>query len=158
MDLPLDGTSVWIIVILTMCLAVCLLILMSQRQALRDQSRALESKGNSLRALMNNAPVEIYLKDRSGRYLEINKHFERLFDITNDEIKGLLPTDVHDPGLAERSRRHDLEVLRTGAVSIRDEQVHTTQGSRVLHTIKFPVFDDIGEVSGLGAIVWDITE
>ncbi|MFT6302378.1 MAG: PAS domain-containing protein, partial [Pseudomonadales bacterium] len=34
-----------------------------------------------LDAILNNAPVEVYLKDREGRYLRINKEFEKIFGV-----------------------------------------------------------------------------
>jgi len=113
-----------------------------------------------LDAILNNAPVEVYLKDREGRYLRINRQFEKIFGVKSEDLMGLLPADVHDPELAASTRNHDLVVLNSGKVEereevarlVNDEQLHT------LLTIKFPVFNGGGEVDGLGAIVTDITE
>jgi diguanylate cyclase (GGDEF)-like protein/PAS domain S-box-containing protein len=113
-----------------------------------------------LDAILDNAPVEIYLKDREARYIKINKQFEKIFDVKNEDVKGLLPADVHDSELATSSRNHDLSVLNSGKVE-RREQMSKVAGDRQLHTlltIKFPVFNGDGEVDGLGAIVTDITD
>ncbi|MDH3629730.1 MAG: ATP-binding protein [Gammaproteobacteria bacterium] len=113
-----------------------------------------------LDAILNNAPVEVYLKDREGRYLRINKQFEKIFGVKSDDLVGLLPTDVHDPELGASTRNHDLFVLNSGKVEQREELARLVSDGQLhtLLTIKFPVFNDDGEVDGLGAIVTDITE
>jgi PAS domain S-box-containing protein len=113
---------------------------------------------NALKAIFDNAPVELYLKDTEGRYLQINRRFEELFDVKNEDLVGKLPDNAHDPELAERTRQHDLGVLKSGEVVIREENAITKQGPRILHTIKFPIFDDQKNITGLGAVVSDITE
>ncbi|MBT4627034.1 MAG: PAS domain-containing protein [Rhodospirillales bacterium] len=115
-------------------------------------------RGNSLKAIFDNAPVEMYLKDSEGRYVQINRRFEELFNVTNEELKGQLPEYAHDSDLGERTRQHDLAVLKSGETVIREENAETAFGSRILNTIKFPVFDDDGTIRGLGAIVTDVTE
>ena len=39
-------------------------------------------------AIFDNAPVELYLKDRKGRYVKINKEFEKIFGVNNDDVVG----------------------------------------------------------------------
>ena len=111
-------------------------------------------------AIFDNAPVELYLKDRKGRYVKINKEFERIFGVNNDDVVGLLPTDIHDSELAVTTRNQDLAVLATGNIERREEQARlaTDDSIHTLLTIKFPIFDSDGIVDGLGAIVTDITE
>ncbi len=111
-------------------------------------------------AIFDNAPVELYLKDREGRYLRINHQFEKIFDVRNNDVIGLLPTEVHDPELAQSTRDQDLAVLSSGQIERREEKARlaTDDLMHTLLTIKFPVFDIDGNVDGLGAIVTDITE
>jgi len=127
---------------------------------LEKSNRELLTNKQQLDAILNNAPVEIYLKDREGRYLRINKEFERIFGVQNEDLIGLLPGDVHDPELAASTRNHDLHVLASGSVERREEQAQlvSDQQLHTLLTIKFPVFADDGRIDGLGAIVTDITD
>jgi len=131
-----------------------------ENAALRKSNEKLLVNKQQLDAIMNNAPVELYLKDREGRYLKINKQFEKIFGVKNEDVVGLLPTDVHDPKLAESTRRHDLMVLNGKVTERREEQAKLVIDQKIhtLLTIKFPVINDRNEVDGLGAIVTDITE
>ena len=120
----------------------------------------LKAYKHQLEAIFNNAPAEIYLKDREGRYLKINRQFEKIFGVKNEDLIGKLPFDAHDPDLAQSTRDQDLTVLTTGRVQRREEKARlvTDDQLHTLLTIKFPVFNEFGEIDGLGAVVTDITE
>ncbi|MFT7235853.1 MAG: diguanylate cyclase (GGDEF)-like protein/PAS domain S-box-containing protein, partial [Methylophagaceae bacterium] len=113
-----------------------------------------------LDAIMDNAPLEMSLKDREGRFIRVNKKFEALFQVKNENLVGMLPPIAHDPKLAATSRKQDLSVLNSGVAEWCEEIVEfgNEDQSRSLLTIKFPVFSVDGKVDGLGAIVTDITE
>lgn len=111
-----------------------------------------------LQAIFDHAPVEIYLKDVEGRYLQINREFERLFNVKNSDMVGKFPESAHTDRLAKTTRDHDLAVLNSGLPVTREETADTEKGIRYLHTIKFPVRDETGRISGLGAVVSDVTE
>ena len=128
------------------------------RRVVARRTAALRESQNRMKAIFDHAPVEIYLKDREGRFLEVNRQFERLFGVRSEAVRGLMPADVHDAALAERTRGHDLDILRTGVPVVREEEAGTGFGQRILHTVKFPIFDGEGEIDGIGAVVSDVTE
>jgi len=108
---------------------------------------------------MENAPVEIYLKDAEGRYVLINRQYERLWGVTRESVVGKLPGQIHgQEDFAAASRAHDLAVLESGEVIEREDDVLIADGLHTLHMIKFPIRDAAGEISGLGAIATDVTE
>ncbi len=120
---------------------------------------ALRESEARLRAIMDNAPVEIYLKDRQGLYLEINRRHETLWGVSNEAARGRLPTDIHGQAdFAAAAREHDLTVLRTGQVVEQQQEAVLDDGVHTLHMIKFPIRGQGGRIAGLGAIATDITE
>ncbi|MEM1344082.1 MAG: ATP-binding protein [Pseudomonadota bacterium] len=140
-------------------LALSVTLNASLNRAVRARTAELRRSQNRLKAFFDNAPVELYLKDRDGRYTEANAQFERLFQLSSHEIRGKLPHEVHYGAMAERARKQDLGVLKTGEVQVYEEYAETETGLRILHTVKFPVFDDDADtVSGIGAVVTDVTE
>ena len=134
--------------------------LTSQIEKLILRERKLFHDKQLLDAVFDNAPVELYLKDKEGRYLKINKHFEKIFGVKNDDLVGKLPDTAHDPELAATTCDHDLAVLSSGKIVRREERAILATDNRIhtLYTIKFPLYDDVDEISGLGAIVTDITD
>jgi diguanylate cyclase (GGDEF)-like protein/PAS domain S-box-containing protein len=140
--------------------------LLLEIESLRKELRSVTQTQNDLLtckqqldAILDNAPIEVFLKDREGRYVVVNKQFEKLFGVKNEDLMGLLPADIVDPELAASTRDHDLSVLNSGKAESRQEIIKLVNGnqSRTLLTTKFPVFNGDGEVDGLGAIASDIT-
>jgi PAS domain S-box-containing protein len=128
--------------------------------SLTQSNTELLAYKQQLDAIMDNAPVEVHLKDRQGRYLRINKQFETLFGVKNEDIVGMLPSTFLDPRLTAVTREHDLSVLNFGKAETREFVVEPNKKGqpRTFLAIKFPVFNGDGEIDGLGAISTDITE
>ncbi len=129
---------------------------------LHKAERKAREREKQLEAIFTHSPAEIYLKDREGRYVLISRQFEKIFNVKNDEIKGKFPHQVHYGDLAHKTRQQDLEVLNTGEVIVREEEAYLEddldpEKLHTLLTIKFPIFDDRKNVTGLGAIVTDIS-
>ena len=123
--------------------------------------RRLREKERQLDAIFKYSPSEIYLKDREGRYERVSRQFEKTFNVTNEFARGKLPHDVHYKSLADSTRQQDIEVLKTGKATSREDLTFLENDDERLHTrltIKFPIFDHDDKVSGLGAVVTDITE
>ncbi|MFT5797649.1 MAG: PAS domain S-box-containing protein [Candidatus Azotimanducaceae bacterium] len=134
------------------------LTLLATRVRTRLLQKEITIVEGRIQAIFQNAPAEIYLKDEQGRYVMINPEFERLFQVKNADVVGLLPTDIHDEELGAKTRAHDLQVLNEQKTVVRDDTALTNSGLRTLHTIKFPTYDQSGTLTGLGAIVTDVTE
>lgn len=143
-----------ILVVATLIVVTCIFFAGKYRKLAK---RAMLSE-RQLQAIYDNAPVEIYLKDLEGRYISINRQFETLFDVKSEDVKGLLPTDVHPNELGKLTRDHDRKVLNSLETVVREEEAQTSIGVRHLHTVKFPTFDENDKLTGLGAVVSDITE
>jgi PAS domain S-box-containing protein len=111
-----------------------------------------------LRAFMDHAPMIMYLKDLEGRYQLVNKEFEQVEGVTEDQVRGRtlqeLKPRASRPALAEQDR----EVLELGRVSIREIEDHWEPARRHLLVVKFPVRSSNGEVSGIGCYAQDFTE
>jgi len=121
--------------------------------------RALRDGEERLRALIENSPTAIFLKDADGRYVVANEGYRRRFRLTLDKVIGKTVREVLPPELADNAVASDAEVYATRAPVHRQEDVRYADGSEHSHIMtKFPIFDVQGEVKGLGFISTDITE
>ncbi|MEQ8603958.1 MAG: PAS domain-containing protein [Marivibrio sp.] len=161
--------SLWILTAALAIGGVLVLQLLQQQRKLRsaqaelavalDQRTREAALGESrLKAIFDHAPVEIYLKDAEGRYLQINRRFEQLFGVAAADVIGKLPQEVHHGALGEATRAHDLEVMTRREVVAREHTVETKSGVRSLYTVKFPLFAPDDQLQGIGAVVVDITD
>ncbi len=125
-----------------------------------ERARELKESEARLRAVFDNTPVCMNLKDTEGRYLLINKPYEEWFDLAAEDIIGKKAseflenaTEVENLTSAERA------VLETGEASEREVRVLRDDGKvfdRIL--IKYPVKSAEGSVQAIGTVAVDITE
>jgi PAS domain S-box-containing protein len=126
----------------------------------KQAEEALRKSKERLRAIVDNTPICLNLKDIEGRYLLINKPYEAWLGYTAEEIIGKKASEF----LAHTSEVENLtdaerRVLETGKVFEREVRVPRPDGrfyDRLL--IKFPVKSADGSISAIGTAAIDITE
>jgi len=111
-----------------------------------------------LKTFFENSPNLIFLKDRQGRYLYVNREFKRALRVTDEEIEGKRDDEIFSTEQAAAFQANDRRVLEARVpmefeeTSLQEDGQHTS----IVH--KFPVFNDEGEIYAIGGIVTDITE
>ncbi|WP_235596719.1 ATP-binding protein [Marichromatium gracile] len=126
---------------------------------LQSTRRRINSEGQ-LRALLDNLPDLVWLKDPHGVYLVCNPRFESFFGAPEREIVGRTDADFVDPELARFFREKDQAALVAGRARRNDEWItFASDGHQELaETIKTPVYDAAGRLIGVLGIARDITE
>ncbi len=82
----------------------------------------------ALRAVLDNTPAAIFLKDPDGRYLLVNRAFERLHGRPADDLLGRLDREVLPVDIAERMRVDDLRVMsERQPIELQEEVRHGEQ-------------------------------
>ncbi len=111
----------------------------------------------ALRAVLQNTPSAIFLKDPDGRYILVNAAFERLHNKPAAELIGKLDRDVLAPEIADRMRVDDLRVMaEREPIEVQEDVTHGEQ-TRTFLAVKFPLIDESGELYGVGGVATDIT-
>jgi PAS domain S-box-containing protein len=120
--------------------------------------QALRESGALLQALLDRAPVAIYVKDREGRYTLVNAHFCSALQVTREQTLGHTDHELFSPAQAEAVRANDAQVLRENAALEREEVVRHRDGPHTYLTIKFPIPGEDGHPEAVGGISTDLTE
>jgi len=127
----------------------------TERKRAEEELRESEAR---LRAILDNSPGMVFLKDTEGRYLHVNRQFERTFHITREQVVGKTDEAIFAPEQAAAFRANDLMVLRAGA-SLEFEEVAThDDGPHTSIVSKFPLYGGDGTPKALCGITTDITE
>ena len=116
-----------------------------------ERKRAEDSEKRLL-ALMDYNPSLIFLKDRQGRYIYLNKTYEQQF-VHSIDWRGKTDFDLWEKESAELFRTNDAEVLRSGRLMQFLEDSKDMCGERHCWLCyKFPFTDANGEqcVGGIG--------
>ncbi|MBN1938801.1 MAG: PAS domain S-box protein [Candidatus Aminicenantes bacterium] len=122
------------------------------KQAILETNARMDS-------LIQAIPDIIYFKDPDRRNRVINRAFEEAFGLSPGQILGKTDEEILPPGLAAACRKSDDIVFESGKKFRFDEETRSPEGKAIhFETIKAPIFDEAGRVSGLVGITRDITE
>ncbi|MDJ0578030.1 MAG: PAS domain S-box protein [Xenococcaceae cyanobacterium MO_234.B1] len=119
---------------------------------------ALRESQEKLQAIMDNTSNVIYLKDVQGRYLLINRQYEKLFHLTREQIIGKTDSEIFSAEIAAAVMSNDLQILAAKMSLEFEETVPQDDGLHTYISIKFPLWDAKGKVYGVCGISTDITE
>ena len=123
---------------------------------LRQRDAVQRVEEERVRALLDQAPFSIFIKDAEGRYLYINRHQQQLVGRPLEEVLGRDDSALFLAPLAETVRANDVQVL-AGHAGTFEEVVDFDSGPRTYLSVKFPVSSGEGLPTALGAISLDIT-
>jgi PAS domain S-box-containing protein len=119
---------------------------------------SLNQSESMLKALIQNLPDLVWLKDKEGFFLSCNPMFEKYFGASEPEIIGKTDYDFVSRELADFFRENDRKAMAAGKPTMNEEWITFPDGRRVLlETIKTPMHDGQGNLIGVLGIGHDIT-
>ncbi len=124
----------------------------------KDLERQVRHRTREISGLLTHTPAVVYMKGRDGRYTLVNSRYEKLFVVRNRDIVGHSDHEVLSPRLAGRIHASDQRVLTEKRSIQVEETIPQDDGDHTYLSVKFPVYDENGEVSGVCGISTDITE
>ena len=125
---------------------------------------ALRESEERLRAIMDNSPAMIFLKDAEGRYLQANRtfvdtlRFKDSVDGAKMDLIGKTDEDIFSPEQAAAFCSNDQKVLEAGRPMEFEEVALRHDGPHTSIVVKFPLFNAHGQCYALCGIATDITE
>ncbi len=126
----------------------------------KQKEHELKQREQYQRALLDNFPFAVWLKDPESRFLTVNQGFVKLFGQRSaDDLVGKNDFDIAPLNLAESYRADDRAVLASGEKKNVEEEIVDADGTRKwFETYKAPVFDDAGGVVGSVGFARDVSE
>lgn len=110
-------------------------------------------------SLVETVPLCVARKDLDGRFVFANKALRDLFGLPLEEIVGKDDYAFSPPELCDKYRADDLRVIETGEQLDFVETSELGDGTRRhIHTLKTPIYDHDGSVSGTQLVFWDVSE
>jgi PAS domain-containing protein len=83
----------------------------------KKTEEALRESQQLLRSVLENSPAVIYAKRKDGTYTYINREWERVCDLTREQVIGKTDHALFPPDIAKQFRGNDLAVLQGTAIA-----------------------------------------
>lgn len=131
------------------------------KETLSQYSRELEGqvrkRTSEISAILRYTPAVVYIKDTRGAYLLVNSRFEELFKVKNEAVRGKTGVEFLPPRVAEQFRTNDERVLAEGCSLHVEEEIPHENGLHTYLSVKFPIYEETGQIRGVCGIATDIT-
>ena len=128
-----------------------------------QRERELEAMERRIQAILKNTTVPMFMKDREGRYIFVNREYKELFGLEDGEIEGNTDHDIHPPGMAEEVQELDQAVIERGEPLEAEERIVVDGEERVFFASKVPIYDtgdrsDTDDPVALFGVATDISD
>lgn len=127
-------------------------------ERIQVEQRLAESQAH-LVSLMKHARMHLLQKDRDGVFVYASPTFCELLGRPSELVIGRTDHDLYPQWLANKYREDDVRVMETGIPFEADEVNRQIDGSdRYMHVLKVPEYSASGEVVGIQAVFWDVSD
>ncbi|MDB6062545.1 MAG: histidine kinase [Verrucomicrobiaceae bacterium] len=130
----------------------------AMEQAVKIRTSELRESEERFSVFMESSPVLAWIKDSDGRFLYTNKAWSRLLDIEIEDGVDKMDSSSVIPGVFEKLREADWDVLTTAKVIQSPLWIPAADGTlHYWNSIKFPIQEASGRVV-VGGIAIDVTQ
>jgi PAS domain S-box-containing protein len=132
--------------------------ILSENDELKRTQQALEESRARLQAILDHIPAIVFMKDMEGQYLVINRWYENLLKLREQDVRGktpheILPRDVADQFVAAHQR-----VVQGQSVQAFEQHIPFDGGMITVLSTQFPIRDRSGQMVAMGGVSIDITD
>ena len=127
---------------------------------LSAQQFVLKNERSMLRALIDNIPDLMYVKDANGRFVLANQHLAHIAGLANaEDVIGKNDFDLFPPDVAAELHADEQKVLASGQPLYDHEEQTVDRAGNIIHilTTKVPLRDSSGRVTGVAGVGRNIT-
>lgn len=127
---------------------------------LRALARKHEDSELRYRQILNAIEDLVFVKDSSSHLVWANRAFCDFFGFDSERVVGVIDSPTNPPENTRGYLAVDALVLATGATQHveREKGMRRDGVERLLETVKSPLFDGVGTVSGLVGVARDVSE
>ncbi|MRG96254.1 PAS domain-containing protein [Polyangium spumosum] len=123
----------------------------------RQNLDRLERSRAEVQAILDNAPIVVFVKDLDGVFTFSNRQFDENCNLPRGWILGKRDGDFLPPETVKQNRDNDALALAAGRPLESEEIIPTAEGTRIYMVSKFPLFNTNGEPYAVCGVSLDIT-
>lgn len=126
-------------------------------QMLKKAQREMEEARNMLQSILDNVASIIFIKDKEGRYLLINKQYEKINEVLMKDVYLKTDYDFRPKELADELCRTDKKLFETKEALTFEQTISSNGKTLTLLTTKVPLRNEQGEIYALCGMATDIS-
>jgi len=130
----------------------------SETEAQERLTRSLRHSRRELQSILDHGPSVIFVKSVEGRYLLINREYERLFALSPDEVIGRTDREIFGAAVPDEVIARDRAVIASGEAVTEEEVIPIGGRLRTYMSTKFALRDAEGRVYALCGMATDVSE
>ena len=119
---------------------------------------ALVESQTFLHEIIENNGAAIYVKDKEGKHVLVNKKYEEVTGLKRELVIGKADKDIYPASMANDFHDNDIAVMEKEIVFEKEEVFDNGTGKKYFLSIKFPWRDKNNTVKGICGISTEITE
>jgi diguanylate cyclase (GGDEF)-like protein/PAS domain S-box-containing protein len=100
----------------------------------------------------------ICAKEKDGTYKLVNTKWEQITGLGRNEVLGKTDLEVFPGSVGQEFHDNDQEAMLNDGDTEHEESLDTPSGKKYFLSIKFPLHDKTGDISGICAMISDITD
>ena len=135
---------------------------MSELNTLKRSNRStiekLRASEKKYRDMVSSLPVRIYAKDRNFTYTYCNEHYARDLNLGPSDIVGKKSHDFYPEETSVKFTADEESVLDTGKTEETEERCVVSGEELIFHSLKTPLVDEEGHITGILVVMTDVTE
>lgn len=124
----------------------------------KRSEQALQASEQRLQAILDSAPLAIFIKDLQGRYVQVNSAYEQMTSLSRAQLIGMTDYNLLPADFAVECEVSDQAALTEKRTVRFEESVPFADASRYLLVTKFPLLDTAGEPYAVCGITVDLTD
>jgi two-component system CheB/CheR fusion protein len=124
----------------------------------KERELTLARKDTQIRAILDNSPAFIWVKDPTGRYVVAGQQCRLMMGVPCNEVVGKTDYDLLPVAVADALRAGERLCLEKGETTEIEEIIPSNGQARTFLTVKFPLRDQEGTIYAVAGISTDITE
>ena len=99
-------------------------------------------------AILDTLPIQSWIKDINGVYLDVNKEFLDTWGKSLDQVLGCTDADIFPMEVAKQYFERDKIVIESGERTHFEEVIYNEKGRFFYETYKSPIRNASGEICG----------
>lgn len=120
--------------------------------------QALNNRNRLLEAILDNMDTFICVKDSQGKYKYVNQNYHHLLNVSANGWKGKTDFELFDGEGAEKIRRNEEKVLRSGKPDDFEEEIMVDGKKRHFISYKIPMTNRYGFGEWVCTFATEITD